>query len=265
MVKNDLMNLKATWIWHSVMCGSYVFMALLLFQTSPLKLEFLLLALYWAVLAIVNSERERRWKPMNERRQMAAWGFAAHVPLAQPHPLPNVGALPVPFTITLKPAWPKFLLALGILCLADLFVLASLFPLLGRAEALFSHPVLGSFVLFFTLVFCVMIFLWLRPQKIIVTQEGLTVRHATGWLYKTNGIYWRDARLFAIRGNKPGTPATRYELSGPYSVVQWQRLRHPRWWSLHRPAIPFAEYDAQMEALIALISGVTGLPLYDVR
>ncbi len=30
-------------------------------------------------------------------------------------------------------------------------------------------------------------------------------------------------------------------------------------------ASPFAEYDAQMEALADLISGITGLPLYDVR
>jgi hypothetical protein len=55
-----------------------------------------------------------RWKLVNYRRQTAAaWGFAARVPPAQPHPLPNVGALPMPFTITLKPNWPQFVVALG--------------------------------------------------------------------------------------------------------------------------------------------------------
>lgn len=106
--------------------------------------------------------------------------------------------------------------------------------------------------------------LWLRSQRIEVTQEGMTVRHATGWLHGTTRIRWNEARLFAVRGGKPGAPATRYELSSPYAVVQWTRTRGSQL-SLHRPAIPFAEYDAQMDALIALISGVTGLPLYDVR
>ncbi len=69
--------------------------------------------------------------------------------------------------------------------------------------------------------------------------------------------------LYAI--GKPGAPARHYELSSPYEVVKWQRIRRPHWWSLYRPSIAYAEYDAQMEALIALISGVTGLPLYDAR
>jgi hypothetical protein len=108
--------------------------------------------------------------------------------------------------------------------------------------------------------------LLLRPQRIEVTQEGLTVRHTAGWVrHGTNRIRWSEARLFAIRDGKPGEPAVHYELSSPYNVVQWTRARHNCWWALHRPAIPFAEYDAQMEALIALISGITGLPLYDVR
>src|SRR5689334_14345803 len=169
MVKDDLMNLKSAWIWQSAMVFLYALPVLLLSNTSPLMLEFLLLAIYWAGLAIFSYIRERRWKPMNERRQMAAaWGFASRVPLAQSHPVPNVAALPLPFTIILKPAWPKFLLGLGFLCSAELFVLASLLPLFREPEALFSDSFLGPFNLFFTLGFCVFIFLWLRPQKIII-------------------------------------------------------------------------------------------------
>jgi len=115
-----------------------------------------------------------------------------------------------------------------------------------------------------------MIFL---PPKIEITQEGIIVRHGFyDWLetemrfrYGKRTILWNEARLFAIRDGKPGKPAVHYELSSPYEVVKWRRIRQPRWWSLYRPVIPFAEYDAQMEALIALISGITGLPLYDVR
>lgn len=265
MVRDDRMNLKSAWKWQSAMVVFYALLTLLLANSTPFKLQFLWLATYWAGLAIISYERERRWKPINERRQMAAaWGFASHIPLAQPHPLPNVGAMPVPFTITLRPAWPKFLLGLGFLCLAELFIYGCFLPVAYGHGNPFSNPILGPAMLFFTLVFCILIFLWLRPQQIIVTQEGLIVRHATGWLHGTDWIYWRDARLFAIRDTNPGMPATRYELSCSYAVVKWTRARGGLW-SLHRPAIPFAEYDAQMEALVALISGVTGLPLYDVR
>ena len=78
-------------------------------------------------------------------------------------------------------------------------------------------------------------------------------------------IWWQDARLFAIRGGKPGARRVRYELSSPTTVVAFDRILRPRWWSRFQPGQPFEVYQAQMDALLALISARTGLPLYDVR
>ena len=71
--------------------------------------------------------------------------------------------------------------------------------------------------------------------------------------------------MFAIRDGKPGSTITRYELSSRFCVVQWGHVRQTRWWSLYRPASDFRASDEQMEALVAVISGYTGLPLYDLR
>lgn len=238
----------------------------LITMVSYLSPSLLVLILFYAPLSLFLGSAYLRqapyWKLVNNRRQTAAaWGFAARVPLAQPHPLPNVGALPLPFTITLRPAWPLFLAPLG--GITGLFVLMQIrfnFPG-GFVFACISGALIGiSFWLFF-------------PRKIEVTQDGLIVRHPfyDWWATEmrsalgTRTMRWSEARLFAVRDGKPGEPAIHYELSSPFEVVKWHRIRRPRWWSLYRPAIPFAEYDAQMEALIALISGVTGLPLYDVR
>jgi hypothetical protein len=200
------------------------------------------------------------WNLVNYRRQMAAyWGFAARVPLAYPHPLPNVGALPLPFTIKLKPNWTLFLVFLSLLLSELLLIYTGLWMFLGPLTGF-----IGGLIIILPMRFFL-------PQKIEITQEGLTVRHTfldwwatAGGGYGKHTIRWNEARLFAVRDGKLGAPATHYELSSPYQVIKWQRIRQMHW-SCYRPAIPFAEYDAQMEALIALISGITGLPLYDVR
>jgi hypothetical protein len=114
-------------------------------------------------------------------------------------------------------------------------------------------------------------------QRIVITPEALIVRHALfdwfrlpfwpigGWQYGDKIIPWNEARLFAIREGQPGASKVRYELSSPFQVVTFSRIVRPRWWALCRPAQPFGEYNAQMDALLALISARTGLLLYDVR
>ena len=204
----------------------------------------------------------RHWKPVNFRRQMAAaWGFAARVPLARPHPLPNIGALPVPFTIKIRSSWPLFLAPCCGLAGCLLLLQTNFLP----GVSLVLGIIIGASIVTTIWAFC--------PQQIEITYEGIRVRNIffdrrqadISGAFRQNTIRWNEARLFAVRDGKPGTPAIHYELSSPYQVVKWARIRRPHWWSLCRPAVPFAEYDAQMEALIALISGVTGLPLYDVR
>jgi hypothetical protein len=109
------------------------------------------------------------------------------------------------------------------------------------------------------------------PQRIVVYDDGLVVKRSLHDWWRTSRqvgehpIYWREARLFAIRSARPGAPATRYELASPNKVVTFGRARRARWWALYRPIIPWAEYDAQMDALLDVIAARTGLPLYDVR
>ena len=110
------------------------------------------------------------------------------------------------------------------------------------------------------------------PPSIQVTAQGLIIRHSIyDWFKTTSGPFWKwgipwsEARLFAIREGKHGASQVRYELSCPLKVVTFSRIVRPRWWALYRPAQPFGEYNAQMDALLALISARTGLLLYDVR
>lgn len=286
MVRDDKANLKAgvilLWFAASLVAlagGAAVLSALAenSFPLPPSDVEGYLLSFIFVVFILAGamlSLHLKRWEPVNYRRQMAAaWGFAARVPLAQPHPLPNVGALPLPMTIKLKTNWPQalvfwFLLAGGVFLLESSIFLLEGVGLLASMQHLLQLPnLLGQFIV--PLLYCTPLMIQVTsPQHIEVTPEWLLVHHRKPWLSsksRTQWVRWSDARLFAIRSGKPGTPATRYELSSPYAVVTWKRIRRPHWWSLHRPAIPFAEYNAQMEALIALISGLTGLPLYDVR
>lgn len=264
MVKNDGDFLGFSYIAWGIcaLMNGALFLTSLSYEN---KWSFLFNTAIFLALAISTFVQARRWKPMNKRRQLAAVsGFAAHVPLAAAHPLPNVAALPLPFTIMLRPGWPKFVIGLSTLAALGIYLDTYNYRVHGIHLINIMNPFAIDINIIPLFIWGLLIALWLAPQRIEITQEGMTIRHAIGRILRER-IRWSEARLFAVRDGKPGEPAIRYELSSPYEVVKWRRLRHPRWWSLYRPAIPFAEYDAQMEALIALISGITGLPLYDVR
>ncbi len=56
------------------------------------------------------------------------------------------------------------------------------------------------------------------------------------------------------------------EVSSANVVPRWVRLRPRSFAALFfEPTIPFAEYDRQMERLLAIITVRTGLPLYGLR
>ena len=243
--------------------------ALMLFYLPPLLL------IVFGVLAI---NQERRWNVVNQRRQMAAaWGVASGIPLAEPHPFLNVGALPPPFTINLKTNWfAVFALACLVACillLIWLYFSLSFALLLGVTfqESVRDVEHYSSFPLI-PLIFAPSLVLILvrssLPQGIEITAEGMAVRD--NWAsnrrqVKKKEILWHEARLFALREGKPGAFNVRYELSSPTTVVTFSRILRLHWWSRFRPAQPFGEYNAQMDTLLALISARTGLPLYDVR
>ena len=244
------------------------------------KLGMLLLALLFPVFMFAFGVRifiqARRWEGINQRRQAAAaWGSASGVSLAQPQPFPNIEALPPSFKIKLKANWFASL-ALFCLMVATLFCLQASPNLSSRF--LFQGPIV-HWIAYWSILLLSPIggiagyLVWQSfPQFIEVTAQGLIVRHplldqfnrARGSARKQM-IPWNDIRLFAIREGKPGTAKVCYELSSPLKVVTFARIVRPRWWSLYRPAQPFGEYNAQMDALLAFISARTGLLLYDVR
>lgn len=240
---------------------------------------FYLLPILAAAFGVLVFKQQRRWNRVNQRRQMAAaYGFASGVPLAEPQPFPNIEALPQQFIIKLKINWfALFALVCLVICTSlliwldfsissDLFFGATLQESVADLSHFWGFPFLIIFPALITLVRPLV-----PPQRIEIAPEGLTVIHAPyDWAsnkhqYKKQMIYWSEARLFAIRIGKPGATKVRSELSSPATVVTFSRIVRPRWWSLYRPAQPFGEYNAQMDALLALISARTGLLLYDVR
>jgi hypothetical protein len=251
---------------------------------SPLLLRVGLLLCYSLLpallitLGILAVKQQQRWNAINQRRQMAAaWGSASGVPLAESHPFPNAGALPPYFTIKHKANWHA---AIALACLVTgLFVLTWTGLVISSALLIgvtlqesigdvFRFPFFPWMLLLSPLVLLVRASL---PQHIEITPDGLIVRHPgydwarSNQASKQRMIGWHEARLFAIRAGKPGASTARYELSSPTTVITFDRILRPHWWLRFRPAEPFGDYHAQIDALLALISARTGLPLYDVR
>jgi hypothetical protein len=91
-------------------------------------------------------------------------------------------------------------------------------------------------------------------------EDGLTIRT----LFRRQSILWEEARLFAIDAIVKTTEApNRYELFGATTMLRWSRELTPSPWT--RLSSPFPEYSQQVDGLLALIAGKTGLPLYDLR
>lgn len=212
-----------------------------------------------------------RWKRIHTARKQAAGdGEEAGVPLASPHPVPNGEALPLPCQVTLQPRKGP-LVAYTLLVGAGTFVVYSLvysLTLEDRLDLLRDWPL--------HLILPLLLggqFFWRfsKPQRIRIAADELLVQDplydwlGNNWQTGVHRIAWQEARLFAIRSGPLGTPATRYELSSPTSVVTFGRARSTRWWRLYRPVLAWENYAFQMDALLDLIAAKTGLPLYDVR
>lgn len=101
-------------------------------------------------------------------------------------------------------------------------------------------------------------------ERIEATSEGLSLSVGTA-SGKTLCVRWNEAQLFAIYIGKEKEEAIKYELSSSTAIVRWRRLNQERWFSWLKPALPFDEYDRQMDALLSLIAAKTRLPLYDLR
>ncbi len=218
----------------------------------------------------------RKWDATHDHRQQAAaWGAASGVPLASPPLIPNAQALAPQFTIKFKVNWvllaAVFFLLVGMGFFFHISVNLVDYPSLQASIDHIAQDWLAPFAPLLIPAIRLLVPL-ARPQRIEVSPDLLIVHHSSFDWRQTSSkeindrvIPWSEARLFAIRDGEPGASSVRYELTGSKVVVTFGRIVRPHWWSLYRPAQPFNDYNAQMDALLALISAKTGLPLYDVR
>ncbi|HEY7355039.1 MAG TPA: hypothetical protein VH590_01190 [Ktedonobacterales bacterium] len=172
--------------------------------------------------------------------------------MPQPVAAPAAGALPG--IISSRPGWFALLITppliwIGILVLLTLFVWGfegSYIPTLLFSAAL-TVPL--------SILACLSSYRWIE-----IREDGLTIRT----LFRRRTISWQDARLFAIDATvETNKTPDRYELSSATTILRWSREQEPSRWT--KPSSPFPEYTQQMDALLALIAGRTGLPLYDLR
>jgi len=85
-------------------------------------------------------------------------------------------------------------------------------------------------------------------------------------------VGWDEVRLFAvIRPGRHASPGVRYELSGSNTSLRWVYVRPHMPFNLFvartatKPLESYADYDQQMQAVLATVISRTGLPLYDLR
>lgn len=264
---------KADYTYRVFLVGGIFFIGLLVMWSflpmPPAELQHFVM-LCWLLIALVYLLQAWRLKPLQLRRQMAATGAVGMLlPLATVQPIPNLAALPLPFTIRLRPQWPAicmtivaiWLLPLGIFSLFWPYKLSDAFPFILLVGGFFLVPLaalMGG------------IFIWQGYTRIEVYDAGL--RFAQGG--HDTFIRWNETRLFAIFSpnllNRRTSLPISYELSSRYGILRIPRVYRKITFSqfflpVMVPRVPFDDYDRQMDALLSLIAAKTGLPLYDLR
>lgn len=265
--------------------GIFFFSALLIFlvyRLSHATIYFTTSALFFIVcvsfpISAINSLRQGRfWKRLEQKRQMAARGEQNLLATEQPDP--RAGALQLPVTIEQRPNWLVLLLIPGILLVlmvTFLIILLTFPPLIYIPTPTHRHApqvavsliVIATLVV--TLLLCGLIFAIMYSkvrQQITVTEHGLL---KLGFR-KVQTITWNEARLFAmgsIFGAKKYPYPLLYELSSANELIRWTWMRPGtrRVWFFAKPTVSQEEYNRQMQALLSVIAGKTGLPLYDLR
>lgn len=206
------------------------------------------------------------WKRRDPKRQRALEGDKSL--LATEQPSQNAHALPLPVSIELHMKWTLYYIMLAVLLVA--FAVLTLIVInLGHHSATFIRIFLlflGGTALLFLLVFLLAASIATRRarQVITVTEQAITTRY----LGKVTTVPWTEACFFCVNGVAKQKRALVYELSSEKESVLWTRVFVPRGFirtAMLRPTIPFEEYDQKMSALLELVTGRTGLMLYDLR
>ena len=207
----------------------------------------------WGTMSLIRKlRRAEQWRRL-------AFANPRMVPLAQPQPVADPAAIPLPTVIFSRPSWVAYPLTLiGIwagfvvwLFLSGMFHAGSIVsPLLLAVAAALPLSVLA---------------LLSRYKWIEVSEEGLTLRD----IISRRSVRWQEAELFAIaasvKGGSTSTEPTpiQFEISSATTIVRWTTELKPS--RLTRLSSPFPEYARQMSDLLLLIAGKTGLPLHDLR
>jgi hypothetical protein len=104
-------------------------------------------------------------------------------------------------------------------------------------------------------------------EQLMLTEDGLAISNLWG---RRRIIPWGEARLFAfdeclVRGKKSFTLL--FELSSASDVIYWEWVVHINTALPPQTDLPFFSqgHDHQLEAILSLIAGRTGLRLYDLQ
>lgn len=242
----------------------------LLLGLAIVQIDFSLPALAFPVFLAVPGSIVLISLPRARQREIHRQAAARGEPtlLATVQPIPYEAALPITIKIGPNVVW---LLIFYTLLIPPLMVLAGIGALLqgNYSLDLSQHGILSGLPLFFAQSAGLAAFFFLvsilgERERIEASSEGLLLSKGAAPA-RTEQVPWEQVLLLAIRRGKEQAEATEYELSGPTTIVRWRRLHQKRWFSWVKPALPFDEYDRQMEALLSLIAAKTGLPLYDLR
>ncbi len=252
------------------------------FAALPLWNKFFcIFILFTAIVSFALLPYQRRWfQRLELRRQAAARGDTNL--LADPQPMSDAYAVPLPVTINAVPrsssSTKVLIVVFGlIVCfmagVIAFLIAASQHPVVraGHPSALHISilPLAATMVCLTVIVVLLIVLLRhnMYNQKITFTEHGLI---QTGSSSQVHSIPWRDARLFARNApsgivqinNRP--LLSMFQIASENEVVQWHWVYSSK---LYKPpfGLSHAEYNQQMQDLLSLITARTGLPLYDLR
>lgn len=234
------------------------------------------LPIYLVLMLCAFILAKRNFKHVEERRQRAIAGDASL--LANPQPIPDERALPLP-TILTQRVNKKALLIVVAFVVFVMLVAAFAGFLAGLSDhpaTGHGHPITNPTPLFIaiggilagTLVVGIILFFFfwwfyntLARREITIDEQGIT----TNYYGQKITMQWNEARSFAIWGIKK-QPLLSFELVGDQSVIRWQIPAKVKKTPLvYTTNVPSEEYYAKLAALQQVVMAKTGLPLYDLR
>ncbi len=222
--------------------------------------------LVWTLL------RLRSWKRFEESRKAAAQGQLSL--MAADQPIPDPSALPLPSTIIHRPDHFPFLrcgIIVLITCVMCVEMVVADTPSTSSSSA---DPFVTTYIPALMIVVMVMLYLGyhiyihIREYKrIVVAQDGLYV---SGRLTPSRFIAWKDVKLVALVSlyrNQFRQPRYQVEVSSAREIVYWslpqQSLSGSPYFNDPSPAAQ--AYRKHISGALSVITGMTGLPLYDLR